>query len=410
MRQLASFLILMGALFGGVPAFSQYQPLPDDPEEQGFRVTTIERQEGDRFTPWHLGFALSHGAVEGDFVRLKRNYWRPLARGLETAEGAPEGFGASVSLGHHEVLVVTEREGSIVRQTLYLPEGVLLRDEGPWTLALGSSFDRQRTSTREVTTWPLKLDLEYSRESTIKRTHEVSVGYERSLIREKVRESISTDFRDVESETIQDTQAAALGYGTYWNLARETAVGRVDLGLNLGVEWERDPLNFLENRLVTFVGGQLRMKSESVDDLGFEVGLRLGGTFEDYRFEEEMLSDSGEVIGIRLVEEEIQLPTAELVLKGEAPLYRLDNTTILKLKFQLSWLESFEKAGGDEGRPEEKESIRLADVGLSVSLPMGGTIGFSARVAEYRIPGLAGENIEKHQWKSGAVAAYSLTF
>ncbi len=382
----------------------------------GIEVVKIRYPDGTRFPGWQLGHKLSYDAEENP-VTIKRFYWKALAEVLNSVPIVPADKVEHREVGGHDVFVgKTEVEEGLIEATLYLPEDLIRPQSGRFELTWDSSFERSRVTHQEITTWPLSFAFNFTDEVRENRTLEVNSYFERTLIREKNRDQVVDEdgneirFIDLEAETIQDSRAAGIDAAYYWLVAPSTRVGRVDLGLSTGVTWEQDRINLVEGRLQGYLGLNLKLTSETVDDLVFEVSTRLGGHAEKYILLDEVYDDDGNVIDTVKTIEENRLPTWQVAVAGTAPLYRLNQVTMILLEGEATYLQSFEKTGGDSGLPEKTERITTVEIGITFETPMGAALGVHGRIESYELPGEAGRRIEDLQWDSGFTASMTLTF
>jgi len=383
----------------------------DPPQElDDLEVVKIIYPADTCFPGWQLGHKLSFDAEENP-VTIKRFYWKELANVFNSVPVTPQDKVEHRQVAGHDVFIgKEEQEEGMIAATLYLPRELVRPQSGRFEITWDTSFDRSRVTQQEITTWPLRFSFHFTDEVRENRTFEVNSYFERTLIREKNRDNPEIRFRDIEAETIQDSRAAGVDAAYYWLVAPSTRVGRVDMGLSTGVTWEQDKINLVDSRLQAYLGINLKLTSETIDDLFFEVSTRFGGHVEKYIILDELYDDDGNVIGTAESIEENRLPTWQVAVAGTAPLYRLNQVTMILFEGEATYLQSFEKTGGESGHPEITERIATVELGFTFQTPMGASLGVHGRIESYELPGEAGRRIEDLQWDSGFTASMTLTF
>ncbi|MCP4655618.1 MAG: hypothetical protein GY856_09390 [bacterium] len=413
---MTAWVVVLGMLVAAA-ASPQDSSRREPPQElDGIEVVKIIYPAGTRFLGWQLGHELSYDAEENP-VTVKRFYWKALAEAFNSVPMVPEGKVEHRDVAGHDVFIGKAKvEKGRTRATLYLPSDLVRPQSGRFEITLDTSFDRSRVTYQEITSWPLRFAFNFTDELRENRTLEVNSYLERTLIREKNRDRLEDEegneirFIDIETETIQDSRAAGIEAAYYWLIAPSTRVGRVDMGLSTGVTWEQDRLNLVESRLQAYVGINLKLTSKTVDDLFFEVSTRFGGYAEKYILLDELYDDDGNAIGTVETIEENRLPTWQVAVAGTAPLYRHDQVTMILFEGEATYLQSFEKTGGDSGLPETTERIATVSIGVTFQTPMGASLGVHGQIESYELPGEAGRRIEDLQWDTGFTASMTLTF
>lgn len=392
---------------------------------EGTTVVTVRNPAAATVRGFEIAHQLQYGADSGRAV-VRRGLWADLADAYNSVPVTGEEHAERRQLGREAILVrkVAVAGEDTVATTFYLPPEVLSHEAGKWTLALESAPSRTRNTTTEVTTFPLRSTLSYANQPSEERTSEGKLAFGRTYISSKQREAVRdangdlVSFRELESETVQDSQSALLDLGTYWTIARGTRLGQLEAGFTGGGAWETDEINLLDQRLTGYLGGELRATSEVVDGRWGSLAVRLGGSDERFLIIDPVYDEAGEPIGTTTSIERHRLPTWEVVVAGATPLYQLHGHTLAKVEGRVSLLRSFSEsdgqtgaeANGDSGRPPSSEQRASFELGISLELPMGSKVGIRARLDTLDLPGEAGQRVDDVQWVSGMTAGMTMRF
>lgn len=388
--------------------------VPADDATEGMAVMTFTLPVGSHLPAWQLAHKLAYGAEGGRFI--KRIYWRSLAEAFDSVGATPPGKLAARTVGHYRVLIAKKQEQENIRATLYVPEGLIQPLEGKHALDISTSYTGTRSTTQEVVVWPTKFALASHNEPSESRTVEWTLSYAHSRILNRTRTGLRDDegniirFRDLPQTTVQDTREALLEGGTFLNAAHGTRLGRIDLGLIGGIEWAKDPINFLDRRTSPYVGGTVRFTSERVDGKRLDLGLRLGANDERFTIVEPVFDDAGNPVGTTSTVEENRLATWELTTAWTLPLYRFEHVTLVALDGQARWAQSFERTGATGTIPDSRERIARAEAGLTLQTPMGAAVRLGGKLTWSRLPGLAGKKVEDVQLTYGFAAEFKVRF
>lgn len=425
MRTFVFFVALMFLrgpdLLAGTPASdsNNLRSAPTGEELTAYTVVKITYPVSQHFAGWQLAHKLQYGADQGS-VTLKRFCWRDFGETFNSSPMTPEGKVASRKVGKEEILLAkTLGTENTVTATLYVPAELIAPLQGKYALQLTTNFTRSRNTTQEITTWPLALSLDYTNEFNEDRSVELKLSYSHTRISQKTRPSFKDQngniisFRNIDSVTIQDGRDATIDAGYYFNLRHNTRLGRVDLGLIAGGEWERDQINLLDQRITPYGGGELSFESETIDDLGMEMSIEIAGSFDRYIIIdtiEEGPPDNPTYTTVRRIEEN-RLPSIRGSITGRIPLYRLDNVTMILFDGTISVLQSFAGGGGgDEGGFNRSERLGHLEAGIAFQTPIGASLRIREALDWLKVPGEAGDRIASFQWNSSASAVLKLTF
>lgn len=389
---------------------------PEATLPEGLATIVIRHAPDASFASWQLAHKLAFGAQGARAI--KHVYWIPLKAAYDSVpvSAAEPGTVEARQVGNHRVYISKVREQGRIKTTLRLPEALIQPLQGKYKGEVQTSFVRTRSATQEVTTWPTRAKLDYANEISEDRTFEWNGTYAHNRIWTKTRPSLRDAqgnlirFSDLTSTVVQDNRAATLGASYLFCTGRGTALGRVDTGLLAGVDWARDPINFLDRRSTPYAGVNLRFSSEKQDDQRLELGLRIGRNAEKYTLVEPILDASGTQTGTTQTVEEYRLTCWQLDSSWRLPLYRFENVPMVFLEGQASWMESFNRVPGQKGRPDQTERIAIADLGLVFQTPMGASMRLGARVNWNRLPGMAGEMVEGLQLVTMATASVRFKF
>jgi hypothetical protein len=367
------------------------------------------------------GFTLAHqlqyGAESGRAV-VRRGLWGELAAAFASVPVTGPAHVERRRVGPADVLIrkVASDDGTAAT-TFYLPPEVLAAEAGKWTFGFESAPSRTRNTTTEVTTLPLRASLAYAHQPREDRAVEGKLALGRTYLSRRERSSLRDEhgdlisFREVPGETIQDTRTAGLDLASYWTVARGTRLGQLETGLTAGGGYESDEINLLDQRLVGYLGFDVRASSETVDGRWGSLGVRLGGSDERFLLLDPVYDPvTGELVGTATSTEHHRLPTWELVVAGATPIYRLHGHTLASVEARASLLRSFTASDGNSGRPASSEQRASFELGLAFELPVGTRIGVRARLDSLDLPGEAGRRIDDVQWVSGMTAGLTLRF
>lgn len=420
-----SRLLLLALLFAsplrsfedGESAASQQgvalREVPADAAMGDYVVVTISYESGAHFNPWQLAHKLEYGAQSGS-AAIKRVHWHALTSAVNSAPETPPGKAAVVRVGKHEVLLCrsSQTDGSIV-VILYVPHGLIKPLEGKYTLQIDTNFSRNRNSTQEITTWPITASFGFVHELDEDRAFELNASYAHTRISQKTRPA----FRDQDGNvisfsdevTIQDGRTATVDAAYSFNLAHETRLGRIDAAVIGGVEMERDQVNLLDSRIMPYAGVELRLNSETRDDLGLEVSIEVAGNLERYIIIDTVEDEAGNVVGTTRRIEENRLPSLHGALRARAPLYTMDDVTIILFEGLLTGLQSFQVGGGENGL-QRTERFGHLQAAIVFQTPIGAAIRIQQSLDWLRLPGEASNRIESFQWSSAVSASLKLVF
>lgn len=406
-------LILAG--WGSSRALPAAEPGPAEAAFPEGLATIVIRQAPDAsYAAWQLAHRLAFGAQGARAI--KHVYWIPLKTAFDSVPVSEPEKVESRMVGGHQVYISKVREQDRIKATLRLPESLIQPLQAKYKGEVQTAFTRTRSATQEVTTWPTRAKLDYANEVTEDRSFEWNATYAHSRIWTKTRPSFKDErgevirFTDLTSTVVQDNRAGSLGAAYLFCTGRGTALGRVDTGLLAGVDWARDPINFLDRRSTPYAGVNVRFSSEKLDDQRLELGLRIGRNSEKYSLLQPVLDGSGVQTGTTTVVEEYRLTCWQVDSSWRLPLYRFENVPMVILEGQASWLESFNRVAGQKGRPEQTERIATADLGLVFQTPMGAAVRLGARINWNRLPGMAGDMVEGIQLVSMATASVRFKF
>jgi|CXWL01.1.fsa_nt_gi hypothetical protein len=427
MRRHASFLGprrgLLLALLCAAPALAATTingpsrvDLAADATPEGLTAVTVVNPAGLEPKGFALAHQLGNAAAEGR-AQVRRQHWGDLAAAYASVPVTGDAAAERRLVGRHEVLIrkIDGGDGTL-RTTFYLPAELLMPTAGKWTLALESSPSRTRNATTELTTFPLRASLGYASQPTESRSVEGKLALARTYISRKQRVSVRDadgnliSFHDLDAETVQDSQEAGLDLGSYWTVGRSTRLGQVEMGLTLGGAWQQDEINLLDRRTTAYVGGELRVTSETIDGLTASTSLRLGGSDEVYLIIDPLYDASGAVVGTTESTERHRLPTWEVLLSGTAPLYRLNGITLASVEAKASFLRSFERSDPTAEAPATTEQRVVVELGVAIQLPIGAKVGLRGRLETLDLPGEAGRRVDDVQWASGMTAGMTLRF
>lgn len=354
---------------------------------------------------WELGWALAHPqAGEATFVKSLR--WTSLASAIDATAPAELATVYHFEEGEVSIRVISRDDGTRL-VTLLLPESLLRPHAGKVTLGLETTFSRVRTSTTEITTWPLALSLEAWDEPKPDRRLEGSVRFGRELTERRTRESVRdpsgevVSFRDLPAETLRDARLAAARGGWFATVGRDGH--QRELGVTLETVWEEDQADLVESRLVGLVGLEWRRTSHEVEGQVLRGALKLGTTRSEY------LVPSDEDPPTAAIERH-DLPVWQVELGASSPLWQLAGVPVLSGEVALSWQQSLERSGGGDERPAKLETLGTFDLGVVAHTPIGAELGFAVHL-EYRdLPGEAGDRIDDLSWSTGARSTLRLAF
>ncbi|MBI2837137.1 MAG: hypothetical protein HYX75_02410 [Acidobacteria bacterium] len=389
--------------------------LPAETALGDYVVVTINNESGAHFNPWQLAHKLEYGAQSGS-AAIKRVHWHALTSAVNSAPETPAGKAVVVRVGKHDVLLCrsTQADGSLV-VTLYLPHGIIKPLEGKYTLQIDTNFSRNRNSTQEITTWPITASFGFVHELNEDRAFELNASYAHTRISQKARPAFRDEdgnvisFSDIEEVTIQDGKTATVDAAYSFNLAHETRLGRIDGAIIGGVELERDEVNLLDRRIMPYAGVELRLNSETRDDLGLEVSLEVAGNLERFIIIDTIEDEAGNVVGTSRRFEENRLPSLHGALSARAPLYTMDDVTIILFEGMITGLQSFQ-AGGDDDGLQRTERLGHLQAAIVFQTPIGAAIRIQQSLDWLRLPGEASNRIENFQWNSAVSASLKLVF
>ena len=412
--RLATWLLAL-ATIAPAQALSAREPEPAEAMlPEGLATLVIRLAPEASLASWQLAHKLAFGAQGARAI--KHVYWVPLKAAFDSVPVAEQDRTESRMVGGHRIYISKVQEKDRVKATLRLPEALIQPLQAKYKGEVQTAFTRTRSATQEVTTWPTRAKLDYANEVSEDRTFEWNATYAHSRIWTKTRPSFKDEpgqvirFTDLTSTLVQDNRAGTLGSAYLFCTGRGTALGRVDTGLLAGVDWARDPINFLDRRTTPYAGINVRFSSERVDDQRLELGLRIARNSERYSLLEPVLDDSGVQTGTTAMVEEYRLTCWQVDGSWRLPLYRFENVPMVILEGQASWMESFNRVAGQAGRPDQTERIATADLGLVFQTPMGAAVRLGARINWNRLPGMAGEMVEGLQLVTMATAAVRFKF
>jgi hypothetical protein len=403
MRQLPLRFVSAALILLPPSASADTRPMPSETTPGLHRVEVLVSAAPT--ASWELGWALAHPNA-GEVTFVKRTIWTPLAAAIDAT--APAELATVYHFDEGEVLiqVTTRNDGSRV-VTLLLPEGLLRPHTGKFTLGLETTFSRVRTSTTEITTWPLAVSLEAWEEPQPNRRLEGSVRLGRELTERRTRESVRdasgelVSFRDLSAETLRDARLATARAGWFATMGRDHH--RRELGVTIEAVWEEDQADLVESRLVALAGLEWRRTSEEIDGQVFRGAFKLGTTRSEYLVPNDEEGASPAI-------ERHDLPVWQVELGASSPLWQVAGVPVLSGELGLSWQQSLERSGGSEDRPAKLESLGSFDLGLVAHTPIGVEIGFAVHL-EYRdLPGEAGQRIDDLSWSTGARSTLRLAF
>ena len=411
---IVSLALAASAAFAAAPKTpGRERALPIGDEAADYTVTKIRLAAGTDLPGWKLAHKLTYDALANP-VTVKRAYWTPLASALAaTGPTAPESA-VSWHLGKHEVLIQRANVDGAVEATFYLPSGLLQPMQGEYGLALDTNFQRQRNSTQEITTWPVALTFDVNHAISETKAFQATLFYKHTRIQNRKREAFKDEngdvirFSDQPTEVVQDSRSAGLDLAYQRTLARDTGAGRVDLAWTAGGAWDRDRINLLEERWTPYLGCELRLASEKVDDLSMRIGLTVVESIEEFILLDPVLDANGEVVGTTERIQKTEEPSWQVVLGGRAPLYRLDNQTLILVDGVGSWLQAFSPTEGENGRPDVRERRATLQGGVTFQTPIGAALRFSIKAEYLHLPGEAQDRIDDFQWSSGFSAMLKL--
>ncbi|MBI2566891.1 MAG: hypothetical protein HYV63_07675 [Candidatus Schekmanbacteria bacterium] len=423
-RSRAAFLCLALASLLSMPAngvmstvasAETFDALPAESDLTGLVIVRLLFPPNTQFRGFELGHKLLNDAHENP-VMVRRFYWKGLADALNSVNLTPEGQVSRRRVGGRDILIQkTPTDDGQILASLYLPQELVNPRSGRFTLGLQLNFERARSTTRETTTFPVAANAGFRHETASADSFETRASFARTYIQEKEREGLRDqngdliEFRDLDGRTLQDSRQAALELGYYFNLARESSTGKVDIGITAGSTYDQDEINYIQSRLQPYLGSTLRFTAETIDDLNFELSVRLGGNFEKLLIVNTTEDESGNTVTTTTVEEN-RLPTVQLAVSGQAPLYRLNHITMILVKSSANLVQSLQKTDSGSGRPEKLERLAGAELGITATTPIGAELGLSAKFAWSELPGEASERIDTLQWNSSAMASITMTF
>ncbi len=404
MPKLSAHLLVTAAL-ASIPlsASADTRPMPSQAPPGLRRVEVLV--SAPPTASWELGWALAHPHA-GEATFVKRTLWTPLAAAIDTTGPAELARVYHFEEGEALVHVTTRDDGSRL-VALLLAEGLLRPHTGKFTVGLETTFSRARTSTTEITTWPLAISLEAWEEPQPTRRLEGSLRLGRELTEQRTRESLRdasgelVSFRDLPAETLRDARLAAARAGWFATLGRDRH--RRELGVTVEVVWEEDQADLVEGRLVALAGLEWRRTSEEIDGQVLRGAAKLGTTRSEYLVPNDEEGASATI-------ERHDLPVWQVELGASSPLWQVAGAPVLSAELGLSWQQSLERSGGSADRPAKLESLGTFDLALVAHTPIGAEIGFTLHL-EYRdLPGEAGQRIDDVSWSTGARSTLRLAF
>lgn len=408
------FAVMLATTTVAAAADTSRRPLPDTLPDGATRVTVLLPLGS--VPTWQLGWSLSNPA-EGAATFVRRPLWSALAAAIESVPVPTDATLAEVRLvDGAEVLIATAADPAGRLVTLVLPKGVLRPHSGKRTFGLDTDFSRVRTTTQDLTTWPVEISLAGWHEPKADRRLEGSIALGRDLVEERSRPAARDEngepisFRDQPTRTLRDAQHVRLNGAWLATVARSEA-WRSELGATLEATWQQDEADLVDSRTVSLIGGEWRASSLAFDDQSFRLAVAVGGTRSRYLVVDPIVDPAtGEVIGQERTVESHNLPIWQVALGGQAPLLRAANLTVILFEGNLSWQQAFEGSGGDEQRPDRLESVGILDLGLKVRTPIGAELGFGIAVEHRELPGEAGERIDDLTWATRARTSLRIGF
>jgi hypothetical protein len=380
----------------------------EENEPEGYSKIVITYPKDTHFQGWQLAHKIYANADENS-ARIKRPYWRDLANRLNQTPISSGNiyYGVMIGFGDNALPAKIRKvygEENTIRATLLLPKELIKEDEGNFNIDIETDFQLERQATTQIMTWPVSVQLGYEKELNEKLTYEFSNDYTRTFIRQKECTPVDqTDSagerakrcRDAEPITISDSHAVNGETKMLLTLSR-SKIGKLEGGTILTWDFERDLINMIKYRTSPQAGLEMRLSSESIDNLEFSLELTAGVTDETLLANE--YDGAGNLTG-NIIEDRNILPVWEATLGASAPLYRLYANNILLFNFEGSYKASFTKDGwgkDNRGTRQITEQDASGEGGLEFRTPFGIGMEIGSHVNWSRIPS-PNEDIEEQR-------------